>query len=75
MSTQAIVGASVAGAVGYFGAKMGANLDDTTSMAVGLGLAVATGAGLSMKKGESDELTEEQMQWEQELAEGAKGDE
>lgn len=55
---------------------MGANLDDTTSMGIGLGLAVVTGAGLStMKKGESDELTEEQMQWEQELAEGAKGDE
>ena len=60
MSTQAIVGASVAGAIGYFGAKMGANLDNTTSMAVGLGLAVVTGAGLSsMKKGDSDELSEE----------------
>jgi hypothetical protein len=36
-------------------------MDDTTSMAVGLGLAVVAGAGLnSMKSTDIDELTDEQ---------------
>jgi len=46
MDTNVIVGATVAGAVGYFGAKMGAGLDDASSMGAGLGLAILAGAGL-----------------------------
>ena len=46
MDTKVIVGATVAGAVGYFGAKMGAGLDDTSSMGAGLGLALLAGGAL-----------------------------
>lgn len=47
MDTNTIVGATVAGAVGYFGAKMGAGLDDNTSIVAGLGLSIVTGGALS----------------------------
>ena len=43
---KVLVGATVAGAVGYFGAKAGAGLDDVSSMGAGLGLALIAGAGL-----------------------------
>jgi len=46
METKAILGATVAAAAGYFGAKFGANLDDASSMAAGLGLAVVVGGSL-----------------------------
>ena len=46
MDTQTIIGATVAGAAGYFGAKMGAGLDDTSSMGAGLGLALLAGGAL-----------------------------
>jgi hypothetical protein len=46
METKVILGATVAAAAGYFGAKIGANLDENTSMAAGLGLAVVVGGAL-----------------------------
>jgi hypothetical protein len=46
METKVIVGATVAAAAGYFGAKLGANLDDATSLGAGLGLAIVVAGGL-----------------------------
>ena len=74
MDTQAILGATVAGAVGYFGAKMGAGLDDTSSMGAGLGLALLAGGALQMTGQKNTGVSDEQKNWEKELAEGAEGD-
>jgi hypothetical protein len=46
MESKTIIGATIAAAVGYFGAKMGANLDEASSMAAGLGIAVVVGSAL-----------------------------
>ena len=46
MDTKVILGATLAGAAGYFGAKLGANLDDATSMGAGLGMAIVVAGGL-----------------------------
>mgnify|MGYP004546248055 FL=1 len=46
MDTQTIVGATIAAAAGYFGAKLGANLDENTSLGAGLGLAIVVAGGL-----------------------------
>jgi len=46
MDTKVIVGATVAAAAGYFGAKLGADLDETTSMGAGLGLAIVVAGGI-----------------------------
>ena len=74
MDTQAIIGATVAGAVGYFGAKMGAGLDDSSSIGAGLGLAIITGAALKMTAKEKVGVSDKQAEWEKELAEGAEGE-
>jgi len=46
MDTKVILGATVAGAVGYFAAKTGAGFDDTSSMGAGLGFALLAGGAL-----------------------------
>ena len=46
MDTKVIIGATLARAAGYFGAKIGGNLDENSSMAAGLGIAVVVGGAL-----------------------------
>ena len=46
MDTKVIIGATVAGAFGYFAAKEGAGFDETSSMGAGLGLAILAGGAL-----------------------------
>jgi predicted phage tail protein len=71
MDTKVILGATIAGAAGYFGAKMGAGLDDASSMGAGLGLAMLAGGALHMTGSKSTGVSDEQKNWEKELAEGA----
>jgi len=46
MDTKVLVGATVAGAVGFLAAKNGAGFDDTSSIGAGLGFALLAGGAL-----------------------------
>jgi hypothetical protein len=46
MDTKVILGATLAGAVGFFGAKMGAGFDDMSSVGAGIGVALLAGGAL-----------------------------
>jgi hypothetical protein len=46
MDTKVILGATVAGAVGFFGAKVGAGFNDTAALGAGLGFAIFAGGAL-----------------------------
>jgi hypothetical protein len=59
MDTRVILGATLAGAAGYFGAKLGADFDDTSSIAAGLGLAVVVGGALSLTAKSEVVITDE----------------
>lgn len=74
MDTKVIIGSTVAGAAGYFGAKIGVGLDDTTAIGAGIGLALVAGGAMKTLAKPNYEVSDEQQNWEKELAEGAKGD-
>ena len=54
MDTKVILGATLAGAAGYFGAKLGANLDETTSIGAGLGMAIVVGGSIQFTASKAD---------------------
>lgn len=63
----------MAAAAGYFGAKIGTNLDENSSIAAGLGLAAVVGVALHIKSAPAP-VNDMQAAWEAELAEGGKAD-
>jgi hypothetical protein len=46
MDNKVILGATIAAAAGYFGAKMVADLDESTSIGAGLGLAMVVAGSI-----------------------------
>ena len=74
MDNKVILGATMAAAAGYFGAKMIADLDESTSIGAGLGLSMVVASSIKFSNGSKNEgLSEEDLiKMEEELMEGGR---
>jgi len=72
MSSKALVGASMSGALTYVTCTVAAHLDPSVSAIAAAGVAVIVGAGIHFNEPKEELATEEQNEWEKELLKGGK---
>ena len=75
MSSTALIGATMSGALTYVGCTVGAHLDSTTAMVAAAGVAAVVGAGITINTPKKEEgLSAEEEEWEKELMQGGTAD-
>ena len=74
MSTNALVGATMSGALTYVSCTVGAHLDQNVSLMAAAGVAAIVGAGIHLSAPKKEEQTAEEVEWEKELLKGGKAE-